>query len=149
MTHHHHRLTLCYLGKFSGGHTLRPFKPSRGAILKAANEDSQLMILFAVSTELRAGDQWALRWAEISNRDLVDSTCSYCSRLNGCGSRLIHPTHFQHTAQAIWIVSNDPIDVHFNKCFHAFFFVDRPDLDGKVEIMGLFDLGGVYFAMIR
>ncbi len=30
MTHHHHGLVLCYLGKFSGGHTLGPFRPFVG-----------------------------------------------------------------------------------------------------------------------
>ena len=30
MTHHHHCLTLGNLGKFSGGHTLGPFRPFCG-----------------------------------------------------------------------------------------------------------------------
>ena len=43
-----------------------PTKDQMKTILKAANEDTQFMILFAASTGLRAGEQWALRWADIN-----------------------------------------------------------------------------------
>ena len=35
------------------------------AILDAADEEFRIMLLFAASTGVRAGDQWALRWKDI------------------------------------------------------------------------------------
>ena len=42
-----------------------PSKADMKAILGAADDDLRIMILFAVSTGLRAGEQWALRWGDI------------------------------------------------------------------------------------
>jgi integrase len=47
---------------------LPPSKADMKAILGAADEDLRLIILFAASTGLRAGEQWALRWGDIDDR---------------------------------------------------------------------------------
>jgi integrase len=42
-----------------------PSKKDMKAILEVSNDDLRLMILFAASTGLRAGEQWALRWGDV------------------------------------------------------------------------------------
>ncbi len=42
-----------------------PAKADMKAILNAADDDLRFMVLFAASTGLRAGEQWALRWCDV------------------------------------------------------------------------------------
>jgi integrase len=42
-----------------------PSKSDMRAILDAADDDLGLMILFAASTGVRAGEQWSLRWSDV------------------------------------------------------------------------------------
>jgi integrase len=42
-----------------------PSKADLRTILAAADEDFRLILLFAVSTGLRAGEQWAVRWRDV------------------------------------------------------------------------------------
>jgi integrase len=42
-----------------------PSKPDMRIILETAEDDLRFMILFAVSTGLRAGEQWAVRWGDV------------------------------------------------------------------------------------
>jgi integrase len=42
-----------------------PSKTDLKALLNTADDDLRLMILFAASTGLRAGEQWALRWRDV------------------------------------------------------------------------------------
>jgi integrase len=44
-----------------------PSKSDLKAILNAADGDFRLMVLFAASTGLRAGEQWALRWSDVDD----------------------------------------------------------------------------------
>ena len=43
-----------------------PSKTDMKNILNAADEDLRFMVLFAASTGLRAGEQWALRWRDVN-----------------------------------------------------------------------------------
>jgi integrase len=43
-----------------------PSKADLKALLKTANDDLRFMILFAASTGLRAGEQWAVRWENVN-----------------------------------------------------------------------------------
>jgi integrase len=45
--------------------TVPPSKDQMKSILKVADGDIRLMVLFAASTGLRAGEQWALRWHDV------------------------------------------------------------------------------------
>jgi len=42
-----------------------PSKADMKSVLDAADHDLRLMVLFAASTGLRAGEQWALRWRDV------------------------------------------------------------------------------------
>ena len=44
-----------------------PTKAEMKAILDASNEALRFMVLFAASTGLRAGEQWALRWRDVDH----------------------------------------------------------------------------------
>jgi integrase len=50
---------------------LPPSKADMKAILKAADDDLRIMTLFAASTGVRAGEQWALRWEDIDFDDAI------------------------------------------------------------------------------
>jgi integrase len=43
-----------------------PSKDDMRALIDAADEDLQLMLIFAASTGARAGEQWAARWRDVS-----------------------------------------------------------------------------------
>lgn len=44
-----------------------PSKVDMRAILDAAEDDLRFMVLFAASTGVRAGEQWALRWGDVND----------------------------------------------------------------------------------
>jgi len=54
MTHHHHGLTLCNLGKFSGGHTLGSFRPFGGKSVRGLGKGSTQHPLYFLRTHSRA-----------------------------------------------------------------------------------------------
>ena len=59
-----------------------PTKAVLRAILDVADDDLRLTILFAASTGLRAGEQWALRWGDI---DATTGTLSVERRVDAYG----------------------------------------------------------------
>ena len=59
-----------------------PSKADLRAILDVADEPFRLMVLFAASTGLRAGEQWALRWGDI---DLGAGSLSVDRRVDSYG----------------------------------------------------------------
>ena len=61
------RSRLCVIGTRSEG-SKKIAPPSKGdmrALLDAADEDLQLILLFAAATGVRAGEQWAVRWRDL------------------------------------------------------------------------------------
>lgn len=59
-----------------------PSKSNMRDILAVADDDLRLMIFFAASTGVRAGEQWALRW---SNVDATDGMLSIKRRVDSYG----------------------------------------------------------------
>jgi integrase len=59
-----------------------PAKTDMRAILDAADEDFSLMLLFAASTGVRAGEQWAVRWRDV---DLENGKLYVSSRVDAYG----------------------------------------------------------------
>lgn len=59
-----------------------PSKANMKAILEVADSDLRLMVLFAASTGLRAGEQWALRWCNV---DAIAGTLSVKRRVDAYG----------------------------------------------------------------
>lgn len=43
-----------------------PSKEDMRMVIDAANEELQLMLIFAASTGARAGEQWAARWRDVN-----------------------------------------------------------------------------------
>jgi hypothetical protein len=59
-----------------------PSKEVMGAILDVADEDFRLMLLFAASTGVRAGEQWAARWRDL---DFANRELHICRRVDAYG----------------------------------------------------------------
>jgi integrase len=59
-----------------------PSKASMGALIKSADEDLKLMLVFACSTGARAGEQWAARWRDI---DFDGGEYNICRRVDAYG----------------------------------------------------------------
>jgi integrase len=59
-----------------------PSKEDMRAVLEAASEDLRVMLLFAATTGVRAGEQWAVRWRDI---DLDNGTLNICRRVDAYG----------------------------------------------------------------
>jgi integrase len=59
-----------------------PSKEDLRAVLRAADEDLRIVLLFASSTGLRAGEQWAVRWGDV---DLEQGKLHIARRVDAYG----------------------------------------------------------------
>ena len=77
-----------------------------------------------------------------------------CESLTSCGLGYdmrrrwqLDAAIFKHLTKTVRVISNDTVDIHFNKLVHPRFSIDGPGYDLEAQLVRLQDLAGVNLSM--